>query len=253
MEYRPISTTAPEGPCTAPDAAGPAAQAASPTGTGALPLRSGDTLLLVDLQRDFLPGGSLPVPFGEEALAGARVALAAFVEAGLPVAASRDWHPADHCSFTARGGPWPAHAVAGTVGADFGPGLELPGAACIVSKATQASREAYSGFDGTDLARQLDAVGTRRLFVAGLATDWCVRATVLDALAFGYEVVLLGDAIAAVDAHPGDGARALAEMVQAGARLAETGELGLRPGPPAAASASSCAAAARSAAEMSTG
>lgn len=220
-----------------------------------LSLRPGDTLLLVDLQRDFLPGGSLPVPFGEEALAGARGALSAFVAAGLPVAASRDWHPADHCSFTARGGPWPPHAVAGTEGADFGPGLELPGAACVVSKATQASREAYSAFDGTDLERQLDAVGTRRLFVAGLATDWCVRATVLDALALGYEVVLLGDAIAAVDAHPGDGARALAEMVQAGARLAETRDWAAGPerGPRAAAAASSCAAAARSAAEMSTG
>lgn len=253
MDDRRLPPTAPTGPRTAPGATGAAGKAASPTGTDALALRTGDTLLLVDLQRDFLPGGSLPVPFGGEALAGARAALAAFVQAGLPVAASRDWHPADHCSFTARGGPWPAHAVAGTSGADFGPGLELPGAACIVSKATQASREAYSAFDGTDLARQLDAVGTRRLFVAGLATDWCVRASVLDALALGYEVVLLGDAVAAVDAHPGDGARALAEMVQAGARLAETRALEGGLGPRAAAAASSCAAAARSAAETSTG
>lgn len=207
-------------------------------------LRPGDTLLLVDLQRDFLPGGSLPVPQGDVALQRARAALARFVQAARPVAASRDWHPPDHCSFRPRGGPWPVHAVAGTAGADFGPGLELPGEACIVSKGTRAMREAYSAFDGTDLQRQLDAVGTRRLFVAGLATDWCVRATVLDACALGYEVVVLGDAVAAVEAHPGDGARALADMVDAGARLAETSQLA----PPA-----SCAANARSATDTSTG
>lgn len=190
-----------------------------------LALRAGDTLLLVDLQRDFLPGGSLPVPQGDAALLSACRALERFTRAGRPVAASRDWHPPNHCSFRHRGGPWPVHAVAGSPGADFGPGLELPGDACIVSKATQAAAEAYSAFDGTDLQRQLDAVGTHRLFVAGLATDWCVRATVLDACALGYEVVVLGDAVAPVEAHPGDGARALAEMVAAGARLAETSEL----------------------------
>lgn len=209
-----------------------------------LALRPGDTLLLVDLQRDFLPGGSLPVPQGDTALTGASRALQRFTRAGRPVAASRDWHPPDHCSFRHRGGPWPVHAVADSPGADFGPGLELPGDACIVSKATQAAREAYSAFDGTDLQRQLDAVGTQRLFVAGLATDWCVRATVLDACALGYEVVVLGDAVAPVEAHPGDGARALAEMVAAGARLAETSEL--EPSAPRVASA-------RSATETSTG
>jgi nicotinamidase/pyrazinamidase len=209
-----------------------------------LALRPGDTLLLVDLQRDFLPGGSLPVPQGQDALRAACRALERFTRAGCPVAASRDWHPPDHCSFRHRGGPWPVHAVAGSAGADFGPGLELPGDACIVSKATEASREAYSAFDDTDLQRQLDAVGTRRLFVAGLATDWCVRATVLDACALGYEVVLLGDAVAPVEAHPGDGARALAEMVAAGARLAETA--GLDPSAMRAASA-------RRATETSTG
>ena len=113
-----------------------------------------------------------------------------------------------------------------------------------MSKATEAAHEAYSAFDGTDLQRQLDAVGTRRLFVAGLATDWCVRATVLDARALGYEVVVLGDAVAPVEAHPGDGARALAEMVAAGAQLAETSEL---------APTVSRAASARSATETSTG
>lgn len=218
----------------------------TPTPTPAQPLAPGpgDTLLLVDLQRDFLPGGSLPVPQGDVALRAACRALERFRRAGRPVAASRDWHPADHCSFRHRAGPWPAHAVAGSPGADFGPGLELPGEACIVSKGTHAEREAYSAFDGTDLQRQLDAVGTRRLFVAGLATDWCVRATVLDARALGYEVVLLGDAVAPVETQPGDGARALAEMVAAGARLAETSQL-----EPSV----SCAASARSAVETSTG
>jgi nicotinamidase/pyrazinamidase len=207
-------------------------------------LRPGDALLLVDLQSDFLPGGSLPVPQGDTALQGARRALERFRHAGLPVAASRDWHPADHCSFRAQGGPWPVHAVAGSPGADFGPGLELPGEACIVSKGTRAAREAYSAFDGTELQRELDARGTRRLFVAGLATDWCVRASVLDACALGYEVVVLGDAVAPVEAHPGDGARALAEMAAAGARLAETSQLVPSPVP---------AASDRSATETSTG
>jgi nicotinamidase/pyrazinamidase len=256
MDDQPTPQTVPVAAVTAQRVARPAPAAAaatcSPTHDRLL-LRTGDTLLLVDLQRDFLPGGSLPVALGDEALGRARAALETFVRARLTVAASRDWHPPDHCSFTTRGGPWPAHAVAGTAGADFGPGLELPGGTCIVSKAVQASREAYSAFDGTDLGRQLDAARTRRLFVAGLATDWCVRATVLDALALGYEVVLLGDAIAAVDAHPGDGARALAEMVQAGARLAETRELEEGPAPQPPAVASSRAAAARSATEMSTG
>lgn len=207
-------------------------------------LRPGDTLLLVDLQRDFLPGGSLAVAQGDAALQGACVALERFRSSGLPVAASRDWHPIDHCSFRSRGGPWPVHAVAGSFGADFAPGLELPGDACVVSKGTHATREAYSAFDGTHLRHRLEAVGTRRLFVAGLATDWCVRATVLDARALGYEVVVLGDAVAPVEARPGDGARALAEMVEAGAALAETAQL--EPSVPPAASA-------RSATETSTG
>lgn len=225
------------------------ARTEQPSGPGGpLAPGAGDTLLLVDLQRDFLPGGRLPVPDGDVALQGACRALASFVRAGRPVAASRDWHPGDHCSFHHRGGPWPVHAVAGSAGADFGPGLELPGEACIVSKGTRAAREAYSAFDGTDLQRQLDAVGTRRLFVAGLATDWCVRATVLDACALGYEVVVLGDAIAAVEARPGDGARALAEMVAAGARLGETSQLAS-----SLASRPSREASARSATETSTG
>ena len=214
-----------------------------PAVPGCLALGPGDTLLLVDLQRDFLPGGSLPVPHGDVALQGACRALDRFLRAGRPVAASRDWHPGDHCSFRPHGGPWPVHAVAGSAGAEFGPGLELPAGARVVSKATQAAREAYSAFDGTPLQRELEALGTRRLFVAGLATDWCVRATVLDACALGYEVVVLGDAVAPVEAHPGDGARALAEMVAAGARLAETSALAPSAMP---------AASARSATETST-
>lgn len=176
--------------------------------------RSGDALLIVDLQHDFLPGGSLPVPHGDEVLPVLERYLERF--SALPVYATRDWHPARHCSFLDQGGSWPPHCVAGTTGAEFA--LRLPPAAVIVSKATSAEQDAYSGFQGTDLDERLRAAGIGRLYVGGLATDYCVLATVRDALKLGYRVMLLHDAIRAVDVQPGDGERAEAEMVGLGAQ-----------------------------------
>jgi nicotinamidase/pyrazinamidase len=183
------------------------------------PLAPGDALIIIDLQRDFLQGGALAVPQGDAVIAVLNAWLDACVTAGVPVYATRDWHPADHCSFQARGGPWPPHCVAETSGAEFAPGLGLPPDAVIISKAMDATRDAYSAFDGTDLATRLQAAGARRLWIGGLATDYCVRATVLDALRLGFHVMVLTDAIRAVEVAPGDGARALDELRAAGATM----------------------------------
>ena len=176
-----------------------------------------DALLIVDVQRDFLPGGALAVPGGDAVVAPLNAYIAQALEAGSPVFASRDSHPVDHCSFRERGGPWPPHCVAGTMGARFAPGLRLPPHAQIIDKATSAEADAYSAFSGTGLAQSLKAQGVQRVLVGGLATDYCVLSTVLDALREGFETVVLQDAIRAVDASSGDGARALAKMREAGA------------------------------------
>jgi len=178
----------------------------------------GDALLIVDVQNDFLPGGSLAVLHGDKVVPALNRYIGTFEAQGLPVYATRDWHPERHCSFRAQGGPWPPHCIAHTRGAEFAPALRLPPAATVISKATSADRDAYSGFEGTDLDQRLRATGVRRLFVGGLATDYCVLNTVRDALQLGYEVLLLTDAIRAVDVQPGDGQRAEDEMTRLGAQ-----------------------------------
>ncbi|MBI4755208.1 MAG: nicotinamidase [Betaproteobacteria bacterium] len=192
-------------------------------------LEDGDGLVVVDVQNDFLPGGSLAVPGGDEVIAPLNTLLAQFGRRGLPVFATRDWHPADHCSFKARGGPWPPHCVSGTRGASFASALDLPCSVSIVSKATGADQDAYSGFGGTDLDLRLRELGARRLFVGGLATDYCVLNTVRDARRLGYEVVLFEDAIRAVDVNAGDGARAVSEMRQLGTIVTSTGAMASSP------------------------
>jgi len=176
-----------------------------------------DAVLIVDVQVDFLPGGNLGVRRGDEVVPALNRYVAAAGRKSLPVFASRDWHPQNHCSFRARGGPWPEHCVAGTPGAAFAPGLELPLDAVVISKATTQEADAYSAFQGTDLAQRLRALGVTRLLVGGLATDYCVVNTVLDARKAGFEVLLLADAIRAVEVKPGDGERAEREMRSAGA------------------------------------
>jgi nicotinamidase/pyrazinamidase len=185
--------------------------------------RPGDALLIVDLQHDFLPGGRLPVARGDEVVAPIARAAAFFAAAGLPVYASRDWHPPGHCSFAAQGGPWPPHCIADSAGAQFA--FDPPAGTIIVSKAQTPQADAYSAFAGTDLDARLRAAGVRRLWVGGLATDYCVLNTVRDARRLGYAVTLLADAVRAVDAQPGDGARALAEMRALGAALSSSDAL----------------------------
>jgi nicotinamidase/pyrazinamidase len=180
-------------------------------------LQPGDALLVVDVQRDFLPGGSLAVPSGDAVIPALNRYLALWRDRALPVFATRDWHPQSHCSFREQGGPWPPHCVAGTQGAEFGPDLDLPANVVVISKGAAADRDAYSGFQETSLHERLQAAGVRRVFVGGLATDYCVLATVRDARALGYAVRLLTDAIKPVDVQPGDGQRAQDEMIRLGA------------------------------------
>ena len=194
-------------------------------GEAALMPVHGDALIVVDVQRDFLPGGSLAVPHGDRVVPPIDRCIGAFARRGLPVFASRDWHPADHCSFREQGGPWPPHCVAGSPGAAFADGLRLSHDMGIVSKATAPHLDAYSAFAGTDLSQRLAAAGVARLFVGGLATDYCVLQTVTDALAAGLRVVVLRDAVAAVDVHPGDGERAIARMRELGASFADSAEV----------------------------
>lgn len=180
----------------------------------------GDALIVVDVQNDFLPGGALGVPRGDEVIAPLNGYLGQFGERHLPIFLTRDWHPHQHCSFRTQGGPWPPHCMAGTRGAEFAPALHVPAGARIVSKATRPEVDAYSAFQGTDLAAQLRRLGVNRAVIGGLATDYCVRATVLDALAAGFGAVVLGDAVRAVELKPGDAEQALADMRAHGAQIA---------------------------------
>lgn len=186
---------------------------------------SGDALLIVDVQNDFLPGGALGVPDGDRVLAPINKAIEVFLAHGLSIFASRDWHPAGHCSFREQGGPWPAHCVADTPGAAFSSALDLPATAILIYKATRVDEEAYSVFGGTGFEGMLRHAGVRRIFIGGLATDYCVLATTRDALMRGFGVVVLTDAVCAVNVQSGDDERALAEMGQLGARFATSGEL----------------------------
>ncbi len=149
--------------------------------------------------------------------------IARFRAKGLPIFASRDWHPANHCSFVEQGGPWPPHCVMGTPGAEFTRDLDLPPEVPIISKAMRPEKEAFSDFEDTGFEHKLRELGVNRVFVGGLATDYCVRATVLDALREGFSVLLIEDGVRAVDVNPGDGGRALEEMRSAGARPVRNG------------------------------
>jgi nicotinamidase/pyrazinamidase len=175
----------------------------------------GEALVIVDFQNDFTPGGALAVPDGD-AVAAHLNELAASPRFDL-VVATRDWHPPDHASFVAQGGPWPEHCVAGTEGAQLHPALDAARVDVIVDKGTDPGTEGYSGFDGTDLAALLRERGIDRVTVAGLATDYCVRATALDALREGFDVTVDEAGSRGIDAD--DAARALAEVRAAGATV----------------------------------
>lgn len=188
-------------------------------------LHAGDALLIVDVQWDFLLGGALSVPEGDAVIPVLNRCIKEFVRRGLPVFVTRDWHPINHCSFRSQGGAWPEHCVAGTPGAEMPASLELPADAEMMSKASTPEKEDYSGFQGTDLLSRLRARGCGRVLVGGLATEYCIKWTALDALSNDLAVVVLEDAIRALEAQPGDGARALAEMIARGAGVAKIEDL----------------------------
>ncbi|PKL38471.1 MAG: nicotinamidase [Spirochaetae bacterium HGW-Spirochaetae-1] len=179
-------------------------------------------LIIVDIQKDFCPGGSLAVKEGDSVVEPSNRLVTYFEKKGLPIFFTRDWHTADHSSFMEQGGIWPPHCVAGTDGARFHETLHVPGQAVIISKAAERSADAYSGFEGTDLADRLRSLRVRDLVVAGLATDYCVKNTVLDALKEGFSVTVALDAIRAVNVNPGDGERAIEEMKKGGADCTST-------------------------------
>ena len=178
----------------------------------------GDALIVVDMQQDFLPGGALGVAGGDAIVATVNAYSRHFAALDLPVVFSRDWHPPPHCSFKGQGGPWPPHCVADTPGAKFANRLNVPPQTIIVSKGTRADRDAYSAFEDTHLAERLWALQVNRVFICGLATDYCVKATAHSALDLGFEVVLLADAMRPVDLRPGDGDVALAALVMRNAQ-----------------------------------
>jgi nicotinamidase/pyrazinamidase len=180
-----------------------------------------EALMIVDVQNDFCPGGALPVDEGDQTVSLINQWIAAAQNGGASIVASRDWHPSDHTSFREFGGPWPTHCVQGTRGAEFHPGLRLPADTIVVSKATDRNEENFSAFDGTGLAELLRKQGVLRIWVAGLALEYCVKATVLDALNAGFEVRLITDATRSLS--PETGREAMNEMLAAGC-LVEKGE-----------------------------
>jgi nicotinamidase/pyrazinamidase len=187
-------------------------------------LTKGDALLVVDVQNDFCPGGSLAVNQGHEVVPVLNRWIAKAVGAGIPVFATRDWHPADHVSFSHRGGPWPPHCVQNTPGAEFHPELIFPEDVRIINKADDPEVDAYSGFGGTDLAERLRKAGVRRVWIGGLTQDYCVRETALDAIREGFEVHVIVSATRAVNVRPEDGEQAIEEVRRAGAILEEAVE-----------------------------
>jgi len=179
-----------------------------------------DALIITDVQNDFCPGGALPVPEGDQVIPILNDYIKIFKKANARIFATRDWHPPNHISFKAQGGPWPPHCVQQSEGAKFHPDLKLPSGTTIISKATDPLREAYSGFDGTELAHTLKTQGVTRVFVGGLATDYCVKNTVLDARKMGFETMLLLDAVRGINVELGDVRKAIAEMIKNGAEQA---------------------------------
>jgi nicotinamidase/pyrazinamidase len=192
---------------------------------GKLKIKDDDALIVVDVQNDFIPGGSLAVKDGDQVVPTLNRLIGKF----KTLVFTRDWHPAGHVSFAAAPNfvdkSWPAHCVQNTEGAKFHRDLKVPKDAMIVSKGTDKDKEAYSGFQGTSLAADLKARGVRRVFVGGLATDYCVKATVLDAIRSGFSAALIEDAARGVNVPAGTAEAAVAEMRKAGAKIVNSADL----------------------------
>jgi nicotinamidase/pyrazinamidase len=182
-------------------------------------LRPGDALIIVDVQNDFCPGGSLAVEGGDQVVPILNRWIHQAADLGIPIFFSRDWHPLNHVSFKERGGPWPPHCVQNTRGAELHPGLFVPESAVIVSKADTKDEDSYSAFGGTSLADHLKKLGIRRVWIGGLALDYCVSASALDARALGLDVRVLMDATRAVHNSSEEVSRSAGKLESDGVRL----------------------------------
>ena len=174
-------------------------------------------LVIVDIQLDFCPGGAIPVPNGDEVVPVLNKYVNLFLSAGALIVATRDWHPESHSSFKSNGGIWPAHCVMNTRGASFHPDLNLPRDVIVVSKGELPDDSSYSNFERTTLLSNLRDRKTEKVYIGGLATDYCVKATVIDSVKLGFTTFLLSDASRGVDVNDGDSMRATKEMVKLGA------------------------------------
>jgi nicotinamidase/pyrazinamidase len=181
-------------------------------------------LLIIDFQNDFTPGGALAVEEGDEIAEPIRRLAPLFDH----VFATRDWHPPDHASFETQGGPWPVHCVQGTHGAELHPAMRDIQVEGIVDVGAEREDEGYSGFENSKLEDMLREGDVDEVAVVGLATDYCVRASAIDAAKLGFDTTVITDAIRAVDVNPGDGERALEEMKEAGANVATSDQVAAR-------------------------
>lgn len=188
-------------------------------------LNRNDALIIVDVQKCFCSGGTIPVPEGDKIVPIVNEYIKKFEDVGAKIFATRDWHPSNHSSFKEYGGEWPPHCVQETEGAEFHPDLKLPQDTSVISVGVDPFLEGYSGFENSDLEHKLKQEGINRVFVCGLATDYCVKHTTLDALDKGFEAVLLMDATKGVDKVPGDVNKAVKEMTKKGAKKATLNDL----------------------------
>jgi len=187
-------------------------------------MRENSVLLIVDVQNDFCPGGTLSVPAGDEVVPVLNRYIERFRKEGLPIIATRDWHPEKTSHFKAFGGIWPVHCVQGSKGAQFHPALMLPDDAIIISKGMDPTRDDYSALHGADssgtpLPQVLKKLGIKRIYIGGLTTDYCVKESTLEGLRQGFAVTVLTDAVRGVELKPGDSEKALVEIKAAGAEM----------------------------------
>jgi nicotinamidase/pyrazinamidase len=183
-------------------------------------------LIVVDVQNDFCPGGPLAAPQGDQVVPVLNRYIKKFETVSAWIIATRDWHPANHSSFKPNGGIWPIHCVQNTAGSEFHPDLHLPQNVMIISKGTDPDREAYSGFQGTPLTNLLKERKIQTVWIGGLATDYCVKSTVLDAVKAGFAVRFLEDASRGVGVQQGDIEKAQEEIIKSGARKLTLDDIG---------------------------
>jgi nicotinamidase/pyrazinamidase len=184
-----------------------------------MPEENKKALIIVDVQNDFCPGGSLAVAHGDEVIAPLNQLMQEFLDRDEPVYKTRDWHPPQTNHFAAYGGIWPFHCVQNTPGANFHPDLLDDPRVTVISKGIDDTADGYSGFDGTSLDELLRADGISEIWVGGLATDYCVKETVIDGVRRGYKVKALADAMRAVNVNPDDGTNAIEQMKSVGAEI----------------------------------